>query len=631
MKPIIKIPDPDRMPDREPFTGLFQPFERMIDPFRPYEGTRPPEGLVAFLKWSLADVRWPIVLLAIFALAVGATEGLVFYLIGGLVDRATAAGPADVFAQEWPWLLSLFVLVVFGKPLVQLGQSAMTSLALGPGLNPMTIWRLHRHTLGQSMRFFEEDFTGRIAQKQTQTSTALTSVVVDSLSSLGMLAAYIVTITLLLASAEPLLALVVVVWSLCFALAIRWGVPRIRARAKARAAARAIVTGQLVDSLSHIKTVKLFAHASREEEAARSAIAGFRRTGIAFGRSMMAMRVILAAMNSALTVILIAGSLWLYHIGSASIGVIAMASIMTLRLTAMSNWIAQSALSIFGELGTIEDGAHTLSPAHDIVDAADAVDPKATRGHVEFQNVTFRYGRPIGGVAGLNLDIAAGEKVGLVGRSGAGKSTAVSLLLRLHDVAEGRILLDGTDIRDLSQDGLRRAISTVTQETAIFNRSALDNILYGRPEAGREAAYEAARRARAHDFITQLADGKGRLGYDAHLGERGVKLSGGQRQRIALARAILKDAPILVLDEATSALDSEVEADIQEALDEVMQGKTVIAIAHRLSTIAAMDRIVVVDGGRVVQTGTHAALLAEGGVYADLWARQSGGFLQAAE
>ncbi|RAH99582.1 multidrug ABC transporter ATP-binding protein [Acuticoccus sediminis] len=603
----------------------------MVDPFADYGDTRPPSTLVAFLKWSLRDVRWTIALLAFFSLAVGATEGLTFYLVGGLVDRATEAGPERLFAEEWKWLLGILVIVVIGKPITTLGQSAMSSLAIGPGLNPMSIWRLHRHTLGQSMRFFEEDFTGRIAQKQTQTSNALTSVVIDSLSSLGMLGAYIVTITLLLAAAEPLLAAVVVVWTIGFAFALRWGVPRIRARAKARAAARAMVTGQLVDSLSHIKTVKLFAHANREQEAARKAIATFRKTGIEFGRSMMAMRMILTVMNVLLTLALIGIALWLYHVGAGTIGVIAMASIMTLRLTAMSNWIAQSALSIFGELGTIEDGAHTLSPPHDIVDAPDAVDPKATRGHVDFQNVTFRYGRPIGGVAGLSLDIAPGEKVGLVGRSGAGKSTAVSLLLRLHDVEEGRILLDGTDIRDLSQDGLRRAIATVTQETAIFNRSALDNILYGRPEAGREAAVAAARRAKAHDFITDLADMKGRLGYEAHLGERGVKLSGGQRQRIALARAILKDAPVLVLDEATSALDSEVEADIQEALTEVMAGKTVIAIAHRLSTIAAMDRIVVLDAGRVVESGPHGELLDRGGLYAELWARQSGGFLQAAE
>ncbi|MBJ3775798.1 ABC transporter ATP-binding protein [Acuticoccus sp. 2012] len=603
----------------------------MIEPFASYDDPEPPSELVPFLRWSLKDAHVAIVLLASFSLLFGAAEAAVFYLIGGLVDRAAAAGPAEIFASEWPWLVMLLVAVLVAKPVMQLGQSAMGSLVLSPGLAPMTIWRLHRHTLGQAMRYFEEDFTGRIAQKQTQTATALTTVVIDTLTGLGMLVAYLVSMAAFLGSAEPWLAVVVGVWVVLFALALRWGVPRVRARAKARAAARATVTGQLVDSLSHIKTVKLFAHANREEDAARKALAGFRQAGLAFGRSMMTMRVIIAAMSAGITVVMILGALWFYHLGEATIGVVAMAAMMTLRLTAMSGWMAQSALTIFGELGTIEDGAATLSPSHEVVDRPQARAPATTRGHVEFQNVTFRYGRPTGGVAGLDLDVAAGEKVGLVGRSGAGKSTAVSLLLRLYDVEEGRVLLDGVDIRDLTQDGLRRAISTVTQETAIFNRSALDNVLYGRPNAGREAAFDAARRARAHEFITGLRDGRGRTGYDAHLGERGVKLSGGQRQRIALARAILKDAPILVLDEATSALDSEVEADIQDALKEVMANKTVLAIAHRLSTIAAMDRIVVMDAGRVVEEGPHKELLARGGLYADLWSRQSGGFLEAAE
>nr|WP_255720703.1 ABC transporter ATP-binding protein [Acuticoccus kalidii] len=561
----------------------------------------------------------------------GAAEAVVFYLIGSLVDRAAAVGPAEIFAQEWPFLALLLFFVVIAKPVTQLGQSAMTSLALGPGLNPMTIWRLHRHTLGQAMTFFEEDFTGRIAQKQSQTANALTTVVVDTLTALGMLVAYIVTMVAILGSAEPWLGVIVLLWAAGFVFALRWGVPRIRARAKARAAARATVTGQLVDSLSHIKTVKLFAHAKREEDAAHRALEGFRQTGLKFGRSMMTMRVIMAVMNIIITIAMIGGALWFFHTGQASLGVIAMAAMMTLRLTAMSNWMAQSALSIFGELGTIEDGAATLSPPHQVVDRPAAKEPVVTRGHIRFEDVTFRYGRTIGGVHHLDLDVKPGEKVGLVGRSGAGKSTAVSLLLRLYEVEEGRITLDGVDIRDLTQDGLRRAISTVTQETAIFNRSALDNVLYGRPDAGHEAAVEAARRARADEFIAHLRDGRGRTGYEAHLGERGVKLSGGQRQRIALARAILKDAPILVLDEATSALDSEVEADIQEALDAVMENKTVVAIAHRLSTIAAMDRIVVMDEGRVVESGPHQTLLARGGLYADLWSRQSGGFLQAAE
>ncbi|WP_211099943.1 ABC transporter ATP-binding protein [Acuticoccus kandeliae] len=627
----IRTPDPETLPETEPFHRAFARFENIIDPFAPYEGSRPPAGLMDFLRWSLKDARWAIVLLAIFSLSFGAAEAVVFYLIGSLVDRAASAGPAEIFAREWPFLLTLLFFVVVAKPVTQLCQSAMTSLALGPGLNPMTIWRLHRHTLGQAMTFFEEDFTGRIAQKQSQTANALTTVTVDTLTALGMLAAYIVAMAAILGTSEPWLAAIVAAWAMTFVLALRWGVPRIRARAKARAAARATVTGQLVDSLSHIKTVKLFAHAKREEDAAKRALERFRRTGLLFGRSMMAMRVIMAVMNTVVTIAMIGGALWFFHLGQATIGVVAMAAMMTLRLTAMSNWMAQSALSIFGELGTIEDGAVTLSPAHTVVDRPAAQEPVITRGHIRFDDVTFRYGRPIGGVTHFDLEIRPGEKVGLVGRSGAGKSTAVSLLLRLYDVEEGRITLDGVDIRDLTQDGLRRAISTVTQETAIFNRSALDNVLYGRTDAGQEAALEAARRARAHDFIMNLRDGRGRTGYEAHLGERGVKLSGGQRQRIALARAILKDAPILVLDEATSALDSEVEADIQEALLEVMANKTVVAIAHRLSTIAAMDRIVVMDGGRVVEEGPHTVLLKRGGLYADLWSRQSGGFLQAAE
>ncbi|WP_420392538.1 ABC transporter ATP-binding protein [Acuticoccus sp.] len=632
MLDFVERSDPGTQLQREPLAAPFAPAERLIDPFADKgPASRPPRELVPFLRWALGGSQLAIALLAVFSLSFGAAEAGVFYLIGGLVDRADAAGPAELFAAEWPWLLALLCAVVLVKPLTQLGQSAVTSLAIGPGLNPQTIWRLHRYTLGQSMGFFEEDFTGRIAQKETQTAMALTTVVIDTLSALGMLVAYLVVMATLLAAADPWLAVAVAMWTGTFVLTLVWGVPRIRARAKVRAEARARVTGQLVDSLSHIKTVKLFAHARHEEDAARTAIARFRDAGLAFGRTMMAMRTLLAALNAVVTVAVIGGALWFFHRGEATLGVIAMASMMTLRLTQMSNWMAQSALTIFGELGTIEDGAATLSPQHAIVDRDGARDPVAPRGAVRFDDVTFRYGRPSGGVAGLELAIEAGEKVGLVGRSGAGKSTAVALLLRLYDVEDGRITLDGTDIRDLTQDGLRRAVATVTQETAIFNRSALDNILYGRTDAGRDAALAAAQQARAHEFITELADGKGRRGYDAHLGERGVKLSGGQRQRIALARAILKDAPVLVLDEATSALDSEVEADIQHALVAAMAGKTVIAIAHRLSTIAAMDRIVVVEGGRVVESGPHRRLLARGGIYADLWSRQSGGFLEAAE
>ncbi|MEM0906018.1 MAG: ABC transporter ATP-binding protein [Pseudomonadota bacterium] len=625
----MRTPDPESF-SPEPFSAVFRPFETFINPFAPKPVTRPPEDLMAFLRWGLWDMRWPVGAFAAAALLFGVAEAATFYLIGGLVDRAVSAGPEAFFQAEWPWLLALTFAVLVAKPLTQLTQSALTSLTLGPGIHQTTIWRLHRYTLGQAMRYFEEDFTGRISQKQMQTGAALMAVTVDTLSGLGLLLAYLVTMGALLASAEPWLGALVAGWAVLFTIALRWAVPRVRARAKARAGARAAVTGQFVDSLSHMKTVKLFAHASREEDAAKAAIAKLREASLAFGRAIMAMRLFISAMNALVTMAMIFGALWFWSVGEATVGVIAMAAMMTLRLTAMSTWLAQSALNIFGELGVIEDGAATLSPPHEVVDRDGAKAPSSFQGAIAFETVSFQYGRRVGGVRDLTFKVAAGEKVGLVGRSGAGKSTAVSLLLRLYDLENGRITLDGHDIKDLTQNSLRRAIATVTQETAIFNRSALDNILYGNPNATWEEAHVAAQRARAHDFILDLADGKGREGYDAHLGERGVKLSGGQRQRIALARAILKDAPILVLDEATSALDSEVESDIQDALAELMVGKTVVAIAHRLSTIAAMDKILVMEEGQVVEAGPHHQLLARGGIYGGLWARQSGGFLDAA-
>jgi ATP-binding cassette subfamily B protein len=620
-------PDAPRRGLADLLGGGFGWFERRIDPFADTGRPVPPAALGAFLAWGLRDVRRPVAALGALSLAVGAVEAGVFWLLGTLVDRAQAAGPERFLRDEWPWIAALLVTLLVVKPLTTVAQGAMSSLTVGPGLQPMTIWRLHRHTLGQSMRFFEEDFTGRIAQKQMQTANALTQATLETLNALGLMAAYMVAMTAALAAADWRLASIGVVWACAYGAALVWILPEVRARATARAEARAAVTGRLVDSLTHIRTVKLFAHARREEDSARRALARFRDAAVAFGRPLMAMRVALTALNTAVTVAMVGAALALWLTGATTVGVLAMATMLVLRATAMSNWIAFSAMGVFGEIGTIEDGARTLAKPHEITDAPAARDPVRPRGGVRFEGVTFRYGRETGGVAGLDLTVAAGEKVGLVGPSGAGKSTAVSLLLRLYDPEAGRVTLDGVDLRDLTQDGLRRAIAAVTQETAIFNRSALDNILYGRPEAGREAAERAARRARAHDFVATLRDGKGRTGYDAHLGERGVKLSGGQRQRVALARAILKDAPILLLDEATSALDSEVEAEIQAALAEAMQGKTVIAIAHRLSTIAHMDRIVAMDGGRVVEDGTHAELLARGGLYAGLWARQSGGFL----
>ncbi len=600
--------------------------ETLIPPFKPYAETRPPSALWRFLRWALADARSGLLGLSLASLAVGATDALIFWMIGSLVDRATESGPDAFLAEQWPWLLALAGVIAVAKPVSMLAQSAYSSLAVGPALYPMTVWRLHRHTLGQSMRFFEEDFTGRLAQKQMQTANAVVTATNDTLTSMGMLVAYLAAMAGALWIADWRLAAVAILWTVAFGFVLRWFVPAIRARARARAEARAGVTGQLVDSLSHIRTVKLFAHAGREELAAERALRRFREAALAFGRTMLGIRGALAVLNTVATAAMLGIGLWLWIAGSATIGAVAAAAMLTMRLSQMSGWISMNAVSIFGEIGAIEDGARTLSPEHEITDAGGASD-ETRGGPIRFEDVRFRYGRPSGGVDGLSFEIAKGEKVGLVGRSGAGKSTAVSLLLRLHDVEAGAVTVSGADVREMTQAALRRSIATVTQETEIFNRSARDNILYGRPDASEAELVAAARRAHAHEFITGLRDGRGREGYDARLGERGVKLSGGQRQRIALARALLKDAPILVLDEATSALDSEVEADIQEALHEVMRGKTVLAIAHRLSTLAEMDRILVLEGGRVIEQGPHGDLLAAGGLYAALWARQSGGFL----
>ena len=429
----------------------------------------------------------------------------------------------------------------------------------------------------------------------------------SSVNTLGLAVTAIIGAMAVMGRVNLWLALGMIVWIGGYAVLIRTFMPRIRTRAKARAAARAVVTGQVVDTLTNIATVKLFSHGSHEDEAALDALGGYRGATIDFGATSALFRFWLMALAGALPVLLIGGALLLWTRGAASAGDIATAGLLATRIAQMSGWVSMTAMGIFANVGEIEDGMRTLSPPHSITDAPGARAPGTARGAVDFEDVRFGYGRPTPALNGFTLHVRPGERVALVGRSGVGKTTAVSLLLRLYDVEGGRILLDGTDIRDLTQDALRAQIGMVRQETAMFNRSAMENIRYGRPEATEEEVYEAARRAEAHDFILDLRDWKGRTGYDAHLGERGVKLSGGQRQRIALARVILKNAPILVLDEATSALDSEVEAAIQDTLDTVMEGKTVLAIAHRLSTIARMDRIVVLEDGVIVEEGSHAA------------------------
>jgi ATP-binding cassette subfamily B protein len=510
-------------------------------------------------------------------------------------------------------------------------NTAAASVRLEPNLFPLILSRIHRWTMGQAVTFFDNDFAGRIAQKQMQTARAATDVVSGTIETVAFALASVVGSVALLLAIDVRVSGLLVLWVIAYGLFIRGFLKRIRAASGARAAARAMVTGQIVDTVTNMKTVKLFAHAEHEDRVALEAMASFREKATEYGIISSWFRLALMALAGVLPVMLVGGTVALWLQGHATAGDIAAAGAISFRLAQMTGWVSFSLMGIFGNLGEVEDGIRTLTPPYTLADAPDAAEMPRVTGDVRFDEVSFAYGRRSesgrGGVDGINLHIRPGEKIGVVGASGAGKSTLVSLLLRLYDAEQGHILIDGQDVRDVTQESLRRQIGMVTQETAMFNRTARENILYGNPEATEEQMIAAARAAEAHDFILSLRDHQGRAGYDAYLGERGVKLSGGQRQRIALARAFLKDAPILVLDEATSALDSEVEASIQDALARVMQGKTVVAIAHRLSTIAEMDRIIVLDAGRIVEEGSHSELLARGGLYARYWNRQSGGFI----
>ena len=597
----------------------------LIDAFRHADGA-PPRTLWAFFRWALAGAwPWLAVAGAISAVA-GAVEVLTALMLGIVIDAAVAGNAAGFFAENWALLLGVAAFFVLLRPLTTGLSSAANSILVTPNVNPLVLSRLHRWTLGQAVTFFDDDFAGRIAQKQMQTSRALTDVASEFINVVMFALASLVGSVLLLTSIDWRVAMALAVWLVGYLSLIRWFLPRVRVRSKARAAARAMVSGQVVDTITNIKTVKLFAHADHEDRAALGAMGTFRDRVLDFGILAAGFRFSLMLVAGLLPVLLIGGTLALWSNGAASPGDIAAAGAISIRIAQMTGWVSFTLMGIYASIGEVEDGIRTLTPRHTLTDAASA-EHLSDAGEVRFENVTFAYGREDGGVQAIDLTVRAGEKLGVVGASGAGKSTLVALLLRLYDVEAGRITVGDRDVREITQESLRRQIGMVTQETAMFNRSARDNILYGRPDATEEQMIDAARRAEAHDFILSLQDHMGRKGYDAHLGERGVKLSGGQRQRIALARAILKDAPILVLDEATSALDSEVEAQIQTALERVMEGKTVLAIAHRLSTIARMDRIVVLDDGRIVEEGTHRELLRRGGVYARFWNRQSGGFV----
>jgi len=601
-----------------------------IAPFRPADGP-PPGRTWPFLRWALAGA-WRGVLWATFwSACAGSLEAISATILGRVIDAANKSAPDRIFADHWQLFVFFLVFYLLIRPLIFGLSTASQGITIEPGLFPLILSRLHRWTIGQAVTFFDNDFAGRIAQKQMQTARAATDVVSGAIETIAFALASVVGSVLLLLAIDGWVSGLLLIWVAAYVWLIRSFLKRVRKASAERAGARAMVTGQIVDTVTNMKTVKLFAHARHEDRVALEAMENFRMRAISYGVISSWFRLTLMAVAGVLPVLLVGGTVWLWTHGTASAGDIAAAGAISFRLAQMTGWVSFSLMSIFGNLGEVEDGVRTLSPAYTLTDAADAADMPKVTGDIRLEGVTFAYGRTTadgrGGVADLNLTIRAGEKIGLVGASGAGKSTLVSLLLRLYDTEGGRIMIDGTDIRAVTQESLRRQIGMVTQETAMFNRTARENILYGRPEASEAEMFAAARAAEAHEFILGLRDANGRVGYEAYLGERGVKLSGGQRQRIALARAFLKDAPILVLDEATSALDSEVEAAIQGALARIMRGKTVLAIAHRLSTIAEMDRIVVMDQGRIVEIGTHAALLAQAGLYARYWNRQSGGFI----
>lgn len=605
---------------------LHRRLSQMIDAFRPAAGP-PPRSLLAFFRWCLSGA-WPGLLMAtVTSAAAGIVDVISATLLGSVVDAVTGSSPTTIVAQHGfliVWFVLFFVAV---RPMIYGLSTASSSVVIGPNVLPLVLSRLHRWTLGQAVTFFDNDFAGRIAQKQMQTARAVTDVASEAVNTLTFALASVLGSVAFLVSIDGWGAAILLMWLVLYLALIRFFLPRIRLRSAGRASARAMITGQVVDTITNIKTVKLFAHAGHEDRAALGAMAGFREAAIDFGRTSTWFRFSLMLVAGLLPVLLIGTAVVLWMDGRATAGDIAASGAIAIRLAQMTGWVSMALMSVWGSIGEVEDGMNTLSPPHSLTDRPGAITLERSEGRIDFDRVTFTYGRGAGGISGLKLHVAPGERIGIVGYSGAGKTTLIALLLRLYDVEKGAIRIDGTDIRDITQESLRSQIGTVTQEAAMFNRSARDNILYGRPGASDEEMIAAAKAAEAHEFILGLTDYAGRTGYDAHLGERGVKLSGGQRQRIALARAFLKNAPILVLDEATSALDSEVEASIQEALTRIMHGKTVLAIAHRLSTIAELDRIVVMDEGHIAEQGTHAELLAQGGLYARFWERQSGGFL----
>ncbi len=607
---------------------MFRYFENLVDPYAPHEETdAPPRRLWPFIRFYSTPFRTVFALAGATSILVAVAEILLLGYLGRIVDLLSDVPRDAVWAAHGVELVLVALAILLLRPALQALNVLILNNAIMPNYGTVFRWRAHSHVMRQSVGWFESDFAGRIANRIMQAPPAAGEAVFQIFDALTYAVAYVVGALILLADVDPVLAVPLVLWAVLYGGLVRWVVVRIGPASQAAAEARSLVTGRVVDSYTNIHSVKLFAHHDRELQYGREAIEQARRTFQREMRLYTLMDVSLVALNGLLMVGLVGWAITLWFDGSATVGVVATATGLALRLNGMTGWIMWAVSSFFRNLGVVAEGMETIAQPIELIDAPGAGTLDLRRGEVAFEAVSHHYGRGRGGLDAVSLTVAPGEKVGLVGRSGAGKSTLVKLLLRFYDAEAGRIAIDGQDVAGVTQESLRRQIGMVGQEASLLHRSVRDNILYGRPGASEAEMVAAARRAEAHEFILELSDAAGRRGYDAHVGERGVKLSGGQRQRIVLARVILKDAPILVLDEATSALDSEVEAAIQQTLYGVMEGKTVIAIAHRLSTIARMDRIVVLDQGRVAEEGAHAKLIAAGGLYARLWGRQSGGFL----
>ncbi|MEX5489965.1 ATP-binding cassette subfamily B multidrug efflux pump [Pseudomonas sp. URMO17WK12:I10] len=606
---------------------LYRRFEQLIDIFREAPSEAPPSGVWAFYIYYLRQV-WPSFLaLLVVGLIASLIEVAMFSFLSRIIDLAQGAPNARIFSEHSGELIWMLVVVLLLRPLFFGLHDLLVHQAINPGMTSMIRWQNHSYVLKQSLNFFQSDFAGRIAQRIMQTGNSLRDSAVQAVDALWHVLIYAITSLVLFAEADWRLMLPLVIWIVCFIAALAYFVPRVKARSVVSSEARSKLMGRIVDGYTNIATLKLFAHTDHEQQYAREAISEQTEKTQLASRVITSMDVVITTLNGLLVVGTTGLALWLWSQSLITVGAIALATGLVIRIVNMSGWIMWVVNGIFENIGMVQDGLQTIAQPVTVTDRPAAPALKVTQGAVRFENVRFHYGEARNVIEGLNLAIRPGEKIGLIGPSGAGKSTLVNLLLRLYDVQGGQILIDDQDIAQVSQASLRAQIGMITQDTSLLHRSIRENLLYGRPDATDAQLQEAVRRARADEFIPHLSDAQGRTGLDAHVGERGVKLSGGQRQRIAIARVLLKNAPILIMDEATSALDSEVEAAIQESLETLMQGKTVIAIAHRLSTIARMDRLVVLDKGRIVEVGSHSELLEQRGLYARLWQHQTGGFV----